>query len=153
MTRSAGLLLYRRAPQGVELLLVHPGGPFWRGRDLGAWSIPKGEVDPEEDPLRSAQREFTEEMGLPAPEGPYVPLGAVRQRAGKEVLAWACAGDLDPGEVVSNTFTVEWPPRSGRRVDFPEIDEAAWFTPEAARRKLNPAQAEFVDRLLAHLVG
>ncbi len=153
MTRSAGLLLYRRAPQGVELLLVHPGGPFWRGRDLGAWSIPKGEVDPEEDPLRSAQREFTEETGLPAPEGPYVPLGAVRQRAGKEVLAWACAGDLDPGEVVSNTFTVEWPPRSGRRVDFPEIDEAAWFTPEAARRKLNPAQAEFVDRLLAHLVG
>lgn len=153
MTRSAGLLLYRGEPPGLEVLAAHPGGPLWRGRDLGAWSIPKGEVDPGEDPLQTAQREFTEETGLPPPQGPYLPLGEVRQRGGKEVMAWACKGDVDPGDVVSNTFTMEWPPGSGRRADFPEIDEVAWFAPEEARRKLNPAQAEFVDRLLANIAG
>jgi predicted NUDIX family NTP pyrophosphohydrolase len=129
------------------VLLVHPGGPFWAKKDAGAWSIPKGEyVDGEEDPLACARREFEEELGTPAP-GDLVPLGEVRQKSGKRVTAWAAAGDLDPTGVASNTFTMEWPPRSGRMQEFPEIDRAAWFALDEAREKINPAQAAFLDRL------
>ena len=147
--RSAGVLLYRRtAADGTEVLLVHPGGPFWARRDAGAWSIPKGETGEEEDPRACARREFEEELGVPPPDGRTIDLGEVRQRGGKLVVAFAVEGDLDPDDVRSNTFTMEWPPRSGRQREFPEIDRAAWFGPEEARENLVPAQAEFVDRLL-----
>jgi predicted NUDIX family NTP pyrophosphohydrolase len=149
--RSAGLLLYRRRDGAVELLLVHPGGPLWAKRDTGAWSIPKGEVDEGEDPRAVALREFEEETGHPPPRGELVALGEVRQRGGKLVTAWAAAGDLDPAAITSNTFTLEWPPRSGRRREFPEVDRAGWFDPATARDKLLAAQAELVDRLLAAL--
>jgi predicted NUDIX family NTP pyrophosphohydrolase len=149
--RSAGLLLYRRRDGAVELLLVHPGGPLWAKRDAGAWSIPKGEVDEGEDPRAVALREFEEETGHPPPRGELVALGEVRQRGGKLVTAWAAAGDLDPAAITSNTFTLEWPPRSGRRREFPEVDRAGWFDPATARDKLLAAQAELVDRLLAAL--
>jgi predicted NUDIX family NTP pyrophosphohydrolase len=149
--RSAGLLLYRRRDGAVELLLVHPGGPLWARRDAGAWSIPKGEVGEGEDPRAVALREFEEETGHPPPPGELVALGEVRQRGGKLVTAWAAAGDLDPAAITSNTFTLEWPPRSGRRREFPEVDRAGWFDPATAREKLLPAQAELVDRLLATL--
>jgi predicted NUDIX family NTP pyrophosphohydrolase len=149
--RSAGLLLYRRRDGAVELLLVHPGGPLWARRDAGAWSIPKGEVAEGEDPRAVALREFEEETGHPAPRGELVALGEVRQRGGKLVTAWAAAGDLDPTAITSNTFTLEWPPRSGRRREFPEVDRAGWFDPATARDKLLAAQAQLVDRLLAAL--
>jgi predicted NUDIX family NTP pyrophosphohydrolase len=149
--RSAGLLLYRRRDGAVELLLVHPGGPLWARRDAGAWSIPKGEVGEGEDPRAVALREFEEETGQPPPQGELVALGEVRQRGGKLVPAWAAAGDLDPAAITSNTFTLEWPPRSGRRREFPEVDRAGWFDPATARDKLLAAQAELVDRLLAAL--
>jgi len=148
---SAGILLYR-APQGaVEVLLVHPGGPFWAKRDLGAWSIPKGEYEPGQDPLGAALREFQEETGHEPPGDGLVELGTIRQRSGKVLTAWAAAGDLDPETVVSNRFTMEWPPRSGVQQEFPEIDRAGWFDPETARAKLLAAQAELVDRLLEAL--
>jgi predicted NUDIX family NTP pyrophosphohydrolase len=143
--RSAGILLFRGAPP--EVLLVHPGGPFWAKKDAGAWSIPKGEFDEGEEPLDAALREFEEELGSALPSSDLVPLGSVRQKNRKEVLAWAAEGDLDPSTVRSNTFTMEWPPRSGRQASFPEIDRAEWFPVEVAREKLNPAQAEFLDRL------
>jgi predicted NUDIX family NTP pyrophosphohydrolase len=149
---SAGLLLFRRAGGALEVLLAHPGGPFWAGRDAGAWTIPKGLVGPGEDLLDAARREFAEETGF-APGGPFLPLGSVKQKAGKVVHAWACEGDLDPATAVSNTMSVEWPPGSGRRVEFPEVDRCAWFGPEEARAKANPAQAAFVDRLQALLGG
>jgi predicted NUDIX family NTP pyrophosphohydrolase len=149
--RSAGLLLYRRRDGAVELLLVHPGGPLWARRDAGAWSIPKGEVGQGEDPRAVALREFEEETGHPPPRGELVALGEIRQRGGKLVSAWAAAGDLDPAAITSNTFTLEWPPRSGNRREFPEIDRAGWFDPATAREKLLAAQAELVDRLLAAL--
>ena len=149
--RSAGLILYRRRDGAVELLLVHPGGPLWAKRDAGAWSIPKGEVGEGEDPRAVALREFEEETGHPPPRGELVALGEVRQRGGKLVTAWAAAGDLDPTAITSNTFTLEWPPRSGRRREFPEVDRAGWFDPATAREKLLAAQAELVDRLLAAL--
>jgi predicted NUDIX family NTP pyrophosphohydrolase len=149
--RSAGLLLYRRRDGAVEVLLVHPGGPLWARRDAGAWSIPKGEVGEGEDPRAVALREFEEETGHPPPRGELVALGEVRQRGGKLVTAWAAAGDLDPAAITSNTFTLEWPPRSGRRRQFPEVDRAGWFDPATAREKLLAAQAELVDRLLAAL--
>lgn len=148
---SAGLLLHRRTPAGLEVLLVHPGGPFWARRDAGAWSIPKGEADPGEDPLAAARREFTEELGSAPPDGEAIALGEVRQRSGKRVTAWALAGDLDPATVVSNSFSVEWPPRSGRTQEFPEIDRAQWFELDAAREKLIAGQAAFLDRLRAAL--
>ncbi len=157
--RSAGLLLYRISqPAGaVEVLLVHPGGPFWARKDLGAWSIPKGEYQDGDDPLQAALREFEEEIGQrpPAPAGQLLALGTVRQRAGKLLTAWAAAGDLDLDaiSVQSNTFTIEWPPRSGQVQEFPEVDRAAWFDLRTARTKLLSAQAELLDRLLAALGG
>jgi predicted NUDIX family NTP pyrophosphohydrolase len=151
--RSAGLLLYRIREGAVEVLLVHPGGPFWAGKDLGAWSIPKGEHAEGEEPLQAALREFEEETGRPPPRARLLELGTIRQRSGKLLTAWGVEGDLDPAELASNTFTMEWPPRSGRLQAFPEVDRAAWFGPETARRKLLAAQAELLDRLLAALAG
>ena len=149
--RSAGLLLHRGAGRTLEVLLVHPGGPFWAKRDAGAWSIPKGEIDPGEDPLAAARREFAEELGSPAPDGEPIALGEIRQRSGKRVTAWGLAGDLDPATVVSNTFTMQWPPRSGREAAFPEVDRAEWFAPARARAKLVPAQVPLLERLQAAL--
>jgi predicted NUDIX family NTP pyrophosphohydrolase len=151
--RSAGILLYRVREGAVEVLLVHPGGPFWAKKDLGAWSIPKGEYEQGEDPLTVALREFEEETGHPPPRAGLLELGSVRQRGGKVLTAWAAAGDLDPAAIASNTFTMVWPPRSGTRREFPEVDRAGWFDPAAAREKLLQAQAELVDRLLAALAG
>ncbi len=144
---SAGLLLYRRHPT-LEVLIVHPGGPLWARRDDGAWSIPKGECDAGEDPLAAARREFAEELGSAAPGGESRSLGEVRLKSGKRVLGWALEGDLDPEAIRSNTFELTWPPRSGQIQQFPEIDRAGWFAPATARVKLNPAQAQFVDRLV-----
>ena len=149
--RSAGLLLYRRAGRGLEVLLVHPGGPFWRAKDLGAWSLAKGEIDPGEEPAAAALREFEEETGTRL-EGALVPLGEVRQAGGKTVIGFALEGDLDADAIQSITFELEWPPRSGQRQNYPEVDRAAWFTIDEARAKLNAAQAAFLDRLAA-LVG
>jgi predicted NUDIX family NTP pyrophosphohydrolase len=150
--RSAGILLWRRAADGApEVLLVHPGGPFWAKKDHGAWSIPKGEYDADEDPRACALREFAEETGTALPDGELDELGSVRLKSGKTVLAFAAPGDLDPATVRSNSFELEWPPRSGRRQSFPEIDRAAWFGLADARERLNPAQAAFVDRLEARL--
>ena len=154
--RSAGIVLFRRACGGVlEVLLVHPGGPFWVRRDAGAWSIPKGEVDVGEDERACALRELAEETGstfADVPEDALLPLGEVRMRSGKVVTAWALEGDLDADAVVSNTFELEWPPRSGRTQTFPEVDRAAWLALGAAREKLLPAQTPFLDRL-AEAVG
>jgi predicted NUDIX family NTP pyrophosphohydrolase len=149
--QSAGILAYKLVDSTVQVLLVHPGGPFWAKKDLGAWSLPKGEyVDPD-DPLAAALRELAEETGLEVAAGDCVPLGSVKQKGGKVVAAWAVAADFDPAGLRSNTFELEWPPRSGRRREFPEVDRAEWFDLEAARRKLLPAQGEFLDRLLEHL--
>ena len=145
--RSAGIVLYRAGSGGLEVLLVHPGGPFWAKKDLGAWSIPKGEYGDDEDALAAARREFAEETGSAPPDGEPLPLGEVRQSGGKRVVAWALEGDLDPATVTSNTFTLEWPPRSGRQQEFPEIDRAEWFALDQARAKLVAAQAELIDRL------
>jgi len=145
--RSAGILLHRRGAAGVEVLLVHPGGPFWAKKDAGAWSIPKGEHDDAEDARACALREFEEETGSAPSAGELTDLGSVRQKSGKVVQAWALAGDLDPETVRSNRFEMEWPPRSGRRQTFPEVDRAGWFGLEEAREKINPAQAAFLDRL------
>ena len=149
--RSAGILLHRLAHGAPEVLLVHPGGPFWARRDAGAWSIPKGEYEDGEDPRACALREFEEELGAALPPGELVDLGSVKQRGGKLVSAWAAEGDLDVDSVHSNTFTMEWPPRSGRTAEFPEIDRAEWFGVEEAREKLVEAQTEFLDRLLERL--
>ena len=145
--RSAGILLHRVRDGAREVLLVHPGGPFWAKKDLGAWSIPKGELDDGEDPRACARREFAEETGTALPDGALDDLGSVQLKSGKQVLAFAAEGDLDPATLVSNTFELEWPPRSGRMQAFPEVDRAGWFGLDAAREKLNPAQAAFVDRL------
>lgn len=149
--RSAGLLLYRQKA-GLEVLLVHPGGPLWSRRDAGAWSIPKGEYGPEEAAETAARREMREETGL-AVDGPLLPLGSVRQKGGKEVTAFAAAGDFDVTRLASNTFQMEWPPRSGRRPTFPEVDRAQWFDMVAARTHLLPAQVPFLDRLAQALSG
>jgi predicted NUDIX family NTP pyrophosphohydrolase len=145
--QSAGLLLHRQRDGRLEVLLVHPGGPFWQKRDEGAWSIPKGEIAENETGLDVARREFQEELGVAAPDGEATPLGTVRQTGGKIVHAWALSGDLDVTRSTSNTFVIEWPPRSGKMQQFPEVDRAAWFDPAAARRKLLPAQRAFIDRL------
>ncbi|HET9457096.1 MAG TPA: NUDIX domain-containing protein [Candidatus Limnocylindrales bacterium] len=148
---SAGILLYRRSSSGVEVLLAHPGGPYFTRRDEGHWTIPKGEVDPGEDLLAVARREFEEETGIPTPDGQPVALGSIVQKGGKVVHAWAIQGDLDPAVAASNTFTIEWPPGSGRRREFPEIDRVAWFDPAEARRRLKPTQVPLVERLEAEL--
>lgn len=145
---SAGILLYRRTREGrLEVLLGHPGGPFHAHRDLGDWSIPKGEVEEGEALETVARREFEEETGFPAPAAPAIPLGTVRQKGGKLVHAWALEGDLDPAASVSNTFSMSWPPGSGTIAAFPELDRVAWFEPAEARRRLKEAQGPFVDRL------
>ena len=149
--RSAGILLYRVGPGGPEVLLVHPGGPFWARRDAGVWSIPKGEYHDGDDPRACALREFEEETGTALPPGELIDLGSVTQRSGKVVSAWAAEGDLDAESIRSNTFTMEWPPRSGRTAEFPEVDRAAWLGIDAAREKLVAAQAELLDRLLERL--
>jgi predicted NUDIX family NTP pyrophosphohydrolase len=149
--RSAGILLYRIAGGGPEVLLVHPGGPFWARKDAGSWSIPKGEYGDGEEPQACALREFEEETGVGLPPGELLELGSVKQKGGKVVTAWAAEGDLDADSVRSNTFTMEWPPRSGRTAEFPEIDRAGWFGVEEAREKLVAAQAELVDRLVERL--
>jgi predicted NUDIX family NTP pyrophosphohydrolase len=148
--QSAGLLLYRTVGVGVEVFLVHPGGPFWAKKDVGAWSIPKGEFAVGEAPLAAAQREVREETGC-AIAGPFRALGSVRQPGGKTVHAFAAPADLDPGAIVSNRFTLEWPPRSGQKTEFPEIDRAAWFAIDVAANKIHPAQREFLTRLTAAL--
>lgn len=144
-------MLHRRRAGGLEVLLVHPGGPIWARRDLGAWSIPKGEYADGEDPLDAARREFAEELGSEAPPGEPHDLGEVRLKSGKRVRAWAISGDLDADEIHSNNFAMQWPPRSGRMQEFPEVDRAQWFELEEAREKLNPAQRAFLERL-AHIL-
>jgi predicted NUDIX family NTP pyrophosphohydrolase len=145
--KSAGILLHRTRDGTLEVLLVHPGGPFWARRDEGAWSIPKGEYEPDEDPLAAARREFTEELGTAPPEGSAEDLGEIRQKSGKLVRAFALEGELDVGNVTSNTCEIEWPPRSGRRIEIPEVDRAEWFGLEEAGKKINPAQVALLDRL------
>ena len=149
MRMSAGILLYRHRPDGaLEVLLAHPGGPFWRRRDLGAWTIPKGAPLEGEDAETTARREFAEELGMPA-VGPLAPLGRIRQKGGKWVEAFALEGSFDPATLSSNPFSTEWPPHSGRIVTFPEVDRAAWFSLAEAREKINEAQRPLLD-LLAH---
>lgn len=146
---SAGILLFRHSGDAVEALLVHPGGPFWAKKDLGAWSIPKGEVDEDEELRACALRELGEELGTSLPLVPeeLIELGSVRQRSGKVVHCWAAEGEFDPATLRSNTFTMEWPPRSGKQGEFAEVDRAEWFGLEEAGRRINPAQAAFLDRL------
>lgn len=144
--RAAGILLFRRAPSGVEVLLAHPGGPIWANKDLGVWTIPKGEIEGDEDALGCARREFGEETGL-SPEGPFFDLGEVRQKSGKVVLAWATEGDADPHTLRSNTFSMEWPPRSGTMCQFPEVDRWEWFDLEEAARQINSGQVDLLERL------
>jgi predicted NUDIX family NTP pyrophosphohydrolase len=149
---SAGVLLYRlTGGRRLEVLLAHPGGPYWAKKDEGAWTIPKGEILADEDPLAGALREFKEETGV-ALKGEAIDLGMVRQAAGKRVHGFALEGDVNPGALISNAFDMEWPPKSGKRQSFPEIDRAAWFSPEVARRKINPAQTTFIDAL-QHRLG
>jgi predicted NUDIX family NTP pyrophosphohydrolase len=143
---SAGLLLYRTLGERVQVFLVHLGGPFWSKKDLGAWSIPKGEYTPDEDPFAAAQREFTEETGCVA-SGKFIPLTPIKQPAGKIIHAWAVRGDCDPTAIRSNTFSIEWPPKSGRQREFPEVDRAGWFGLKEAREKIMKGQMGFLDEL------
>ena len=145
------MLLFRRGAQ-LEVFLAHPGGPFWRDRDLGAWTIPKGIVNEGEELLAAARREFEEETGI-LPREPFLPLGSIRQKAGKVVHAWAWEGDAEPSRITSNSARTEWPPGSGRWITYPEVDRCAWFTPDAARARINPAQAELITRLEQLLAG
>jgi predicted NUDIX family NTP pyrophosphohydrolase len=144
---SAGLLMFRRRDDRIEVLLVHPGGPFWAKKDLGAWSLPKGEYAEGEDPLAAARREFEEETGV-RPEGEFLSLGQVRQAGGKVVSGWAFEGDLDPASLKSNTFTLEWPPKSGKMRDFPEVDRAGWFSIEESGEKILPGQVGLLEALV-----
>ncbi|RBM18393.1 NUDIX hydrolase [Prauserella sp. PE36] len=145
--RSAGILLYRRTGGDPEVLLGHMGGPFWARKDAGAWTVPKGEYADDEEPVAAARREFLEELGLPAPDGELAPLGEIRQSGGKVVTVWALEGDVDPSAVVPGTFELEWPPRSGRMREFPELDRVAWFPLAEAGEKLVKGQRVFLDRL------
>lgn len=150
---SAGLLLFRRRDMGPEVLLAHPGGPFWARKDLGAWSIPKGERDAGEEALATARREFREETGREPPAGPWLDLGEVVQPGGKRVAGFAAEGDFDPSALASSPFEMEWPPRSGLRASFPEVDRVAWFTIDEARHRILAGQAPFLDRLLERLAA
>jgi len=150
---SAGILLWRRGRGGLEVLLGHPGGPYFARKDAGDWTVLKGEVEPGEDLFDVARREFEEETGSAAPDGGAIELGEIQQKSGKRVVAWALEGDLDPEAAVSNTFEMEWPPRSGRRQSFPEIDRVGWFGLEEGRTKIKGAQAPFLDRLAEALDG
>jgi predicted NUDIX family NTP pyrophosphohydrolase len=147
MKRSAGLLLYRRKAKGFEVFLVHPGGPFWRKKDDGAWTIPKGLIEPDEDPLAAARREFNEETGF-EPEGEFNELGAFKQPGGKLVAVWAVEGDCDPAKLTSNEFEMEWPPRSGKRARFPEVDRGGWFSIDEARDKMLIGQRPMLEAFL-----
>jgi len=152
--RSAGVLLYRRtANGGLELLLAHPGGPLFARKDAGHWSIPKGEIEPGEAPIDVARREFEEETGHPVPDGSPIDLGEIRQKGGKYVVAWALEGDLDPAAAHSNTFPFQWPPRSGRYIQIPEIDRVEWFAPDEAKARIKETQIPFIDRLLGILAA
>ena len=153
MRVSAGLLLFRRTPAGLEVLLAHPGGPTFARRDEGHWTIPKGEPDPDEPLLGTAGREFREETGMPPPDGEWIELGSIVQKGGKVVHGWAVEGDMNPADIVSETFELEWPPRSGRTETHPEIDRVAWFDPAEARRRIKDAQIPLIDRLEAALVA
>jgi len=144
--------MYRRHKNNLEVFLIHPGGPFWLKKDIGAWSIPKGEYTGDERAIDAAAREFREETGL-KPVGPFVALGEVKQSGGKIVSGWAFEGDLDPKDLVSNTFSMEWPPRSGRQQEFPEVDRGAWYSVDAARERINQGQAPFLDRLVSHVAS
>ena len=148
--RSAGLVMYRRSGLKLEVLLVHPGGPFWANKDDGAWSIPKGEYTDGEEPLTAARREFEEETGL-KPDGRFIELGSFRQSSAKTISAWAVEGDFDPSRLHSNTFSMQWPPRTGRLQEFPEVDRAAWFEPEEAERKILKGQRGILDALAARI--
>jgi predicted NUDIX family NTP pyrophosphohydrolase len=141
--KTAGILLYRGRDSALEVFLIHPGGPFWAKKDAGAWSVPKGEIDPGEEPLSAAKRELNEETGCSA-DGDFIPLAPIKQRDGKLIIVWAVEGDCDPRTVKSNTFTIEWPPRSGKRAEFPEVDRAQWFTLEAAKEKILKGQIGFL---------
>ncbi|MCL6670056.1 MULTISPECIES: NUDIX domain-containing protein [Streptomyces] len=151
--RSAGLLLYRHTEDGLEVLLGHMGGPFFAKRDAGAWTVPKGEYEPDEPAWEAARREFREELGLEPPDGRAVELGEVRQTNGKTVTAWAIEADLDPAAITPGTFVMEWPPRSGRTQEFPELDRVAWFGLDRGREVIVKAQAAFLDRLAEHSAG
>jgi predicted NUDIX family NTP pyrophosphohydrolase len=149
--RSAGILLYRSANGGIEVLLAHPGGPVWAKRDAGAWSVPKGEIEEGEDAWAVARREFEEETGHPAPDGAAIDLGEITQKGGKVVVAWGLEGDLDPATAHSNTFPFQWPPKSGRYITIPEIDRVEWFSPDEARLRIKDTQIPLIDRLLEAL--
>jgi predicted NUDIX family NTP pyrophosphohydrolase len=150
MRKSAGILLYRFHQQKLEVFLVHPGGPFWKGKETGAWSIPKGEFTEEEEPLQAAIREFKEETGSEI-NGNFIELQPIKQKAGKMVYCWAVEGDIDAGAISSNTYKQEWPYKSGKWQTFPEVDKAAWFSIEEAKEKINAAQAAFIDELVLHI--
>ncbi len=145
--RSAGLLMYRRLSQGLEVFLVHPGGPLWAKKDKGAWTIPKGEYEPDENPLAAARREFREETGFPS-AGEFVDLGSIKQKSGKVVNAWAFEGDCDPNELTSNTCEIEWPPRTGRRIEIPEVDRGRWFSISEAHEYIREEQGVLLQRLV-----
>jgi predicted NUDIX family NTP pyrophosphohydrolase len=149
---SAGILMFRRRDSGVQVLLVHPGGPFWKKKDAGAWSIPKGEYEEGEDALDAARREFQEETGIVA-QGEFLPLDRIKQPSGKVITAWALEGDCSPAAIRSSTFSLEWPPKSGRKQEFPEIDRADWFTLEEARKRMVKGQIGFLDRLVAQIAA
>ena len=151
MRKSAGILLYRKKNKNLEVFLVHPGGPFWKGKDAGAWSIPKGEFTDDEEPLAAAQREFEEETGKKI-EGNFVALNPIKQKAGKMVYAWAAEGDINADAIVSNTFKIEWPYKSGKWQSYPEVDQAAWFSLAVAKEKINAAQAMFIDDLVEKII-
>ena len=149
---SSGIMMYRRGDSGIEVFLVHPGGPFWKKKDFGAWSVPKGEHSSEEDSLAAARREFREETGFSV-DGDFLPLAPLRQKSGKVIHAWAVEGACDPDRIQSNTFEIEWPPKSGVRTAFPEVDRAGWFGITEARRRIHPGQVGFIDELLRQLPG
>ncbi len=147
MKKSAGLLLYRCLENRIEFFLVHPGGPFWKNKDIGAWTIPKGELEDEENALETAKREFKEETGTFI-DGNFITLTPVKQRAGKLVYAWAIEGNIDSESIISNTFNIQWPPKSGKWIDLPEVDKAGWFSIEESKQKINPAQIPLIDEML-----